>query len=68
MLQNLDLKIRNAYQHAHDRSERAKVAATPQERSDWLFVEARWLALAHSLEFMEQIQRFSDEARDDDED
>jgi len=68
MLQNLDLKIRNAYQHAHDCAERAKIAPTPQERSDWLFVEARWLSLAHSLEFMQRLERFSDKARDDDED
>jgi hypothetical protein len=66
MLQNLESQIRNAYQHAHDCAERAKIAVTPQERSDWLFVEARWLALAHSLEFTEQLESFSDEARDDD--
>ena len=66
MLQ-IESQIRNAYQHAHDCAGRAKIAATPQERSDWLFVEARWLALALSLEFTERLERFSREACDDDE-
>ena len=68
MLQNIESQIRNAYQHAHDCAGRAKIAATPQERRDWLFVEARWLSLAHSLEFMQRLERFSEKAPDDDED
>ena len=68
MLQNIESQIRNAYQHAHDCAGRAKIAAAPQERSDWLFVEARWLSLAHSLEFMQRLERFSEKAPDDDED
>jgi len=67
MLQ-IESQIRNAYQHAHDCAGRAQIAATPQERRDWLFVEARWLSLAHSLEFTQRLERFSDKARDDDED
>ena len=39
MLQ-IESQIRNAYQHAC--AGPAKVVATPYERSDWLFVEARW--------------------------
>jgi hypothetical protein len=68
MLQNIESQIRNAYQHAHDCAGRAKIATTPQERSDWLFVEARWLSLAHNLEFTQRLERFSGEPRDDDED
>ena len=67
MLQ-IESQIRNAYQHAHDCGGRAKIAATPQERSDWLFVEARWLAVAQSLEFAQRLETFSDEDHDDDED
>jgi hypothetical protein len=64
----IESQIRDAYQHAHDCAGRAKIAATPQERSDWLFVEARWLPLAHSLELTQQLERFSNEAHDGDED
>ena len=33
------------------------------ERNDSLFVEARWLSLARSLEFTQRLERFSDEAK-----
>ena len=63
MLENLDQQIRDVYQHAHDCAERAKTCVTRQERNDWLFIEARWLSLARSLEFTQRLERFSDEAK-----
>jgi hypothetical protein len=63
LLEYLDQRIRDAYEHAQQCAERARAAGTPQERSDWLFVEARWLSLAHSLEFTQGLKRFSDEAK-----
>jgi hypothetical protein len=63
MLESLDQQIRDAFQHAHVCAERAKTCVTPQERNDWLFVEARWLSLARSLEFTQRLERFSDEAK-----
>jgi hypothetical protein len=63
MLETLDQQIRDAYQPAHDCADRAKTAVTPQERNDWLFVGARWLTLAHSLEFTRPAERFFGEAK-----
>ena len=63
MLLKLDDQIRQAYAQAEDCAHRAKIARSPQERSDWLFVEQRWLTLARSLEFAQRIERFSDEAK-----
>ena len=63
MLRRLEKEIEEAYGHAHDCAERAKVAITAQERADWLFVEAGWLTPARSLEFTRRLEDFSDEVK-----
>ena len=55
--------MQDAYARAHDCAEQAKAAVTPQERTDWLFVEARWLTLARSLEFTQRLENFSGEVK-----
>ena len=63
MLRRLEQEIQDSYAHAHDCAERASAAATPQERADWLFLEARWLMLARSLEFTRRLDDFCGEVR-----
>ena len=63
MLLKLDNQIRRAYEHAEDCAQRARIARSPQERSDWLFVEQHWLTLARTLSFAQRFERFSDETR-----
>jgi hypothetical protein len=63
LLRRLEQEIQDAYAHAHDCAERAEAAVTAQERTDWLFVEARWLTLARSLEFTRRLDDFCGEVR-----
>jgi len=50
MLQQLELQIRDAYQHAESCAERAKKAKDPREQEVWFRLERRYLVLARSLE------------------
>jgi hypothetical protein len=63
LLRRLEKEIQEAYAHAQDCAERAEAAVTAPERADWLFVEARWLMLARSLEFTRRLEDFSDEMK-----
>jgi len=63
MLLKLEEQIHQAYGHAEDCAHRARIARNPQQRSDWLFVEQRWLTLAQTLSFAQRFERFSDEAK-----
>lgn len=63
MLQNLDDQIRHCLQHAADCAERAKLAVSERERKDWLDVEARYIKLAHSIEFGRRLNAFTNEQK-----
>ena len=61
MLQSLSEDVRDCYRRADDCAEKAKVAATPQLRSDFLRLEKAWLMLARSYEFTSRISAFNTE-------
>jgi hypothetical protein len=58
MLQNLSDDARTCYLRAQDCAEKAKNAATPQLRSDFLRLEQAWLTLARSYEFSSRLSAF----------
>jgi hypothetical protein len=60
VLKNLSAQIRECLQHAEDCARKA--AAHPDGspfRKDFLDMERRWLSLARSIEFVEQLDSFS---------
>jgi hypothetical protein len=59
MLQDLSLDIRECYLQAEQCRRWAEVAPTQSEKADFLDMERRWLALAHSYEFAERLSDFS---------
>lgn len=61
MLLRLSEDVRDCYRHAEDCAERARVAATPELRADFLRLERAWLMLAHSYEFTERLSAFDTE-------
>jgi hypothetical protein len=63
MLNNLSVEIRECYRHAHDCARQAAFQTDPQLKQDFLDAEGRWLFLARSYEFTEQLGDFSGEAK-----
>ncbi len=59
MLQNLSQQIRECLQHAEDCAHRAKVEPDPNLQRDYLMMERRWLGLARSYQFTEQLDAFT---------
>ena len=59
MLQSLSDDVRDCYRHAMDCAEKARDAATPQLRADFLRLERAWLSLARSYEFTERLSAFN---------
>jgi hypothetical protein len=59
MLQNLSQQVRECLQHAEDCAHRAKVEPDPNLAGDFLDMERRWLGLARSWQFSEQLDTFS---------
>ena len=59
MLQNLGQQVRECLQHAEDCAHRAKVEPDPNLARDFLDMERRWLGLARSWQFSEQLDTFS---------
>ena len=59
MLLSLSEDVRDCYRHAEDCAEKARIAATPQLRSDFLRLERAWLTLARSYEFTERLSAFA---------
>ncbi|MGH6671309.1 MAG: hypothetical protein ACRECV_04940 [Xanthobacteraceae bacterium] len=55
MLPNLSLEIRECLSHAADCARRAKLQPDLKLREDFFDLEKRWLKLAHSYEFAEQL-------------
>ena len=59
MLQKLTEEIAECYAHASHCRERAKAAVDLSIKRDFLDMERRWLALAHSYEFAERLSNFT---------
>jgi hypothetical protein len=55
MLQDLSNEIRECYRRADDCRRRAEEATDPATKRDFLEMEKRWLSLARSYDFAEQI-------------
>jgi hypothetical protein len=59
MLQKLDSEIRECYQHAMDCSRSADESRDSSTKQEFLEMAKRWLSLAHSYEFTEQLLNFT---------
>jgi hypothetical protein len=59
VLQQLSKEIRECYHSAAECRRRAEEAFTPEDRQDFLDMEARYLSFAHNYEFAEQLSRFT---------
>ncbi len=59
MLQNLSQQVRECLRHAEDCAHRTKVEPHPNLQRDYLMMERRWLSLARSYQFTEQLDVFS---------
>ena len=59
MLQNLSQQVRECLQHAEDCAHRAKIEPDPNLARDFVDMERRWLGLARSWQFSEQLDTFS---------
>jgi hypothetical protein len=55
MLQNLSQEMRDCHHHAEEYKRLSKAALTPAAIKDYLQIEQRWLALARSYDFTEQV-------------
>lgn len=63
MLNNLSAQIRECLQHADDCARQASAQNCPKLNEDFLDMERRWLLLARSYEFTDQLADFSAGAR-----
>jgi len=63
MLQNLSEEIRECLRRAEECKGLSKTALTAPAISDYLKMEQRWLALAHSYEFAERLSNFTEPFR-----
>jgi hypothetical protein len=63
MLQDLSNEIRECYQRAGDCRRRAEETTDPATKRDFLEMEKRWLSLARSYDFADQISRFTNPFR-----
>lgn len=59
LLDNPSEKIRECHRHAEDCERQAQLQTDPGLRQNFLDTAARWLKLAQSYEFAEQLQRFT---------
>ncbi len=59
MLNNLSGQIRECLRHAEDCARQAAAQNCPKLKADFLDMERRWLFLARSYEFTEQLTDFS---------
>jgi hypothetical protein len=58
MLENLSEEIRGCLRYAAECARKAKESSKPNLREDFLEMERRWLQLAHSYQFAQQLKRF----------
>jgi hypothetical protein len=59
MLSNLSEQVRDCLRHAEERAYRAKIEPDAALTRDYIEMERRWLALARSCQFSEQLEEFS---------
>jgi hypothetical protein len=59
LLQNLSQEVRECLQHAQDCAQRAKATSDPTVQRDFYDMEARWLKLARSYQFLDQLNSFT---------
>ncbi len=59
MLEYLSEQVRECLRHAEDCARRAKVERDPATQQDFLEMEWRWLSLARSYQFSDQLDAFS---------
>ena len=59
MLQHLSKQVRDCLQRAEECAYRANTEGDPGLARDYLEMERRWLSLARSYQFSEQLQSFS---------
>jgi hypothetical protein len=59
MLQNLSSEVIQCLNNAEDCAKRAKDEPDPKLRRDYFEMELRWLKLAHSYQYAEQLQTFT---------
>jgi hypothetical protein len=63
MLLTLDSEIRECYRHAAECSCSADQSRDSLTKQDFLDMQKRWLCLARSYEFAEQLSNFSEPLR-----
>ena len=59
MLQNLSPEVTECLRHADDCAQRARYEPNPSLRRDFFDMELRWLKLARSYQFAEQLRTFT---------
>ena len=63
MLNNLSEHVRECLKHAEDCARQADAQTCPKRKADFLDLERRWLRLARSYEFTEQLGDFCSETK-----
>ena len=63
MLPKLTEDIAECYRRAHESREQADCTPDPSLKQDFLDLERRWLSLARSYEFSEQLSNFTAEVK-----
>jgi len=63
MLNNLSEQVRQCHLHAEHCARQAGVQIDPKLKNDFLEMEGRWLMLARSYEFAQQLADISDETK-----
>jgi hypothetical protein len=64
MLQKLSEEIQECCRHADECRQRAEKASTEKGRQEFLDMEQRWLSLARSYAFAEQLSNYVEPFRD----
>jgi hypothetical protein len=59
MLETVLAEVRDCLRHAEDCAERAKREPNPELQRDFFDMEQRWLRLARSYQFAEQLRTFT---------
>jgi hypothetical protein len=59
VLQNLSSEVTECLRHADDCAQRARCEPNPSLRRDFFDMELRWLKLARSYQFAEQLRTFT---------
>jgi hypothetical protein len=59
MLQDLSPEVRECLRHAEDCAQRAKIEPNPTVQRDFFDMERRWLKLARSYQYLEQLSSFT---------